>query len=466
MKGLILILLITLFTFSSFAEPQSKRFLYRGERRSLTDWSKVDPMKWSDYSLWLKKLKLREATPAWENIVAEKKLIETVGYILDCVGECRVHRGEGSFTAQYRSSIKEGDELHTVGDSYTWAFLVDGTMVRLSPNTSVTFKEINIGKKENFLHARLNNGNVLWLSRQSEDFKVSNDRETDSIFYPLELYEATSIKESVEFDEDNLFALLDDSHEITNQYERLNKYINENNKWINNKKTYTFLIMPNGSIAGHNISIEAISLFGGESFVKNRSFSQMRLSSGEGDSPEFYYRGFANTKTSRIDENQWYKVDRRGRQLKRFYLSKLFKMGEFLTSQIPTIYIARELWLKKYSQGFFGEIDKAKLGQEFGYRLWGSLEDDTNLDLRKRLEFLIDFTRRIETTNILTTERFLNRMDNNREFIQGRVYGRSFFNTALVDYYTNRAIFDRSDSDKENLNSTKKLYWKKLHDIK
>lgn len=470
MKGYILILITISLFFSFTANSQSQRLLYRGEKRSLTDWSKVNPMNWTDLKQWRNQLTLRDKTPYWENILTEKKLIETVGYILDCVGECRIYRGSGSFKAQYRSSIKEGDELHVGDNSYAWAFLVDGTMVRLSSDTSMTFREINIGKDEIFLQARLNTGNVLWLSRQAQEFNVSNDRETDTVFYPIGLYEASTTKENVKLDEDNLFALLEEPQETSNQYKRLNKYIEDNNKWINNKKTYSLLIMPNGSVAGYNMSVEAIALFGGDSFVKSRSFNQSKLIPGKIEELHFYFRGFRNTQVSTIDTGQWYKIDKRGRKLKRYYLDQLFKIGEFLTSQIPTIYIARELWLRKYSKIFFGNVDKVKLARKHGYRLWGSLQkskkEEQNLDLAKRLEFLIEFTRRVETTNILTTQRFLKKMDEIEEFVPGRTYGRSFFNSALVDYYSNRRTFNTSDSDREVLNSTQQLYWKKLHDIK
>ena len=177
----------------------------------MTRWESLEPSDWLNFDYWKKASKLKDEVQKWETILQEKRLREIMGRVVECVGDCRLFRGRGFNSTNYRSSIREGDELITLGDSYAWIFLMDGTLVRVSPDTSVTFKEFNVGKKEFFVHIRVNSGNVVYMNRSRSPLKEVTDRETDQIFLPLEFYEANPISGTVEVNEDNLFALLDDS---------------------------------------------------------------------------------------------------------------------------------------------------------------------------------------------------------------------------------------------------------------
>ena len=137
-----------------------------------------------------KEREIKDRFASWENLKRERELKERVGHVLDCRGKCLLFRGLGKNKIQFKSTLKEGDEIQTFKDSYLWFFLLDGTMVRLSPLSSITLKEINLTEKEVFIHARVNFGNLLWLSRDDVGFSEIKQRETDTLFKPIPLYEA------------------------------------------------------------------------------------------------------------------------------------------------------------------------------------------------------------------------------------------------------------------------------------
>ncbi|CBW25599.1 putative exported protein [Halobacteriovorax marinus SJ] len=466
------ILLILLFSAAlakvSFADSKKyqKNYYYKGMNKSLVEWEKLDPIDFLDYDLWLRDVKLRDKWPEWEKTVREKSQREIVGKVLHCVGKCRFYRGIGFYNGQFRSTVLEGDEIHTDEDSYAWVFLVDGTMVRLSPYSSVTFKEFNIGEKTNFIHARINSGNILWLSREQNKFVENNDRETDGLFLPMKFYDALPTSESNSFKEDDLISSLEESQSTLNQYKRLNKLIEENNKNLPKRETFSFLVTPNGSISGQSLNVEFISLIGNKGYLKRRSFSQLGLA---GDVPErsanFYFRGFENKSTPEIAEGTWYEIGEKGREFSENGDNRLFQMGELVTKRIPTIYVARELLLKEYSQFFKISGNAKKLAHDYGYRQWGSFENPKS-DLRLRFEFLKEYSRRMETSNLLASERLREKMKATGGISNDMVYSSKFFNLALVEYMRGENINLNIDSEREVLNSTKKKFWKIINEIK
>ena len=74
-----------------------------------------------------------------EPIAHDRNSHEIVGRFFQCVGRCRVDRGLNFFNPSFSTAIYEGDEVQTIGESFAWIFLLDGTMVRLSPESSINF---------------------------------------------------------------------------------------------------------------------------------------------------------------------------------------------------------------------------------------------------------------------------------------------------------------------------------------
>lgn len=438
---------------------------YLGQDKSLIEWEEIDANRWLDFQAWRKARDLKDQHPNWEHKVRERSHRALMGRVLDCVGECRIYKGEDFIRGGFRNTVHQGDELVTQEDSYLWVYLLDGTLVRLSPDSSITMKEFNIGEQENFLHARLNAGNILWLSRTPHLHREENIRETDALFLPLVYRQANPIEQSEdELKEDNLFAVFQEDQTHLKQTQRLNQLIEENNEWVKQRATHSFLVMPNGTVWGESVQAEFVVLLGGESFFKQRDLKDQNLK-GKKNLPslKFYYRGFENKAEFYPKISQWYRVDPRGRELSEYEAPSLFGMSEFVTSRIPSIRLARELLLQRYSRFVYRDLSSAELARDHGQRKWGSLENESD-DLARRLSFLKEHTRRSETSLLLTSSRFKEKMlEEKGEVLESMKYSARFFRRALAHYQRKKEIQQLYDFKGERLNSTKNPYWKIIH---
>lgn len=453
-----------MFTAMSLGVAEEAGPLFKNQRLSSIKWGEINIKSFLSLKEWKDKSDEQDRTPKWETIARERNNREVVGRFFQCAGKCRIDRGQGFFNPRFKTEIYEGDEVQTIGESYAWIFLLDGTMVRLAPESSINFNELNIGAKENFLNARVNVGNILWLSRYESLFEEQNVRETDVLFNPLALYEALPISDKKQYEEDDLIELVSPPQAILNQYKKLNELIEKNNKWIHKKKTYAFIVMPNITIMGHNPSVEMVSILGGKSFFKKRSPLLLGLKVDEtleNDEVLIQMRGFENSELTKLESDVWLEVDAKGRSLAPA-LDNIhwLTMGEFITKRIPSLLVARELLLTQYSQFAFQEkYDPTILAIRNGYRLW------SQEDYKLRLSFLKEYFRRSETTNLLVTAQFSDRLKEVGEAIKSMEYGNYFFIKALDKYYS----YDDYNQEKESgevLNSTTKILWKRMHGIR
>lgn len=433
---------------------------FQGQSKSLIQWNELDPLEWTSFERWKNATILKDKQPDWEVVVRERNVRSLMGRVLDCVGDCRLYKTQEFTRLRFRSALYQGDEITTGKDSYLWLFLLDGTMVRLSPDSSITMRELNIGKSETLLHARLNAGNILWISRSESPFIEENLRETDSLFKPLYFFEANPLVEQDKDGEDNFLTYLSSDKTVVKQIQRLNKLITENNEWTKKRKTYSFLVMPNGSVGGYDLQAEFIVLIGGESFVKRRGKESLRHSNKSNMAESyFYYRGFDNRDEFLLTQDQWYKINPTGRNISLYDAPSLYGMGEYITRRIPTIYVARELMMRRYSKFMFEDLSPMDLAEKHGFLKWGELSN-ANDDLAQRLSFIKEHTRRTETMQLLTSERFKQRVLEERgEVLESMVYSDRFFRKALVNFKLKREIDFQINPNGETLNSTKKKLW-------
>jgi hypothetical protein len=449
------------------------------------DWRNLDEKIFLNYREWKKERLYRDESADWKGIWRLKDRPELVGRTLDCVGTCNKYQLSGHSPMSFRSPVREGDEVQTGPDSYAWIYLMEGTMVRVAPNSSVTFQEINIGTKENFLHARINFGNVLWLSRGADTFAETDKRETDTIFIPLNYFEANYQSQEHQITEDNLSAFLDTEKVEQQQYQRLNQLIQENNQWIGKKPTYSFVVMPNGTLWGPQLMAEMVVLTGGESYIQCRSFERYNsaITKDQLKNIQFFFRGEENVQGQAMPFDQWYRANHEGTMLTPYNNEEInLALGEFITERIPTLLVARELLLQQYSKGFFlPNIEQATLGKYYEYRLWGELtefapasdqtagqdtkDEKKNTDLQKRVDFLKEYTRRLETINLSTLDIFRQNLQGRGEHFQSIVYDYQFYGSAMRDYLLRREKMSSfyQTHDRDVLNSTLKPFWKKIH---
>ena len=449
---------------------------FLGQKESATNWGTLSVESFLNFKEWKDESDVRDQVPEWEKIVRERNHKEMAGRIYQCIGICRVDRGESFFNGSYRTGIYEGDEIQTVGDSYAWVFLFDGTMVRLSPQSSITFNEFNVGSKENFINARVNAGNIVWLSRQEKLFEEVDVRETDVTFFPYSEYESLPVTDIKDYLEDDLFELISKPNTNVKHYQALNKKIAENNALTRNKQTYAFIVMPNSTVLGYSPNVEIVSLIGGKTFIKKRTDNLLGLQKHDElniHDLQFQMRGYDNKTLNTLVEDKWISIDEKGRNFAEAEDVKWLDAGEFITRRIPSIMLGREIFLSKYSEFAFRPVyDPVVLAKKDGYRMWGELTSAAGAkksDLELRLEFLKEYFRRVETSNLLASGRFKERLEGRGEKSLTMTYGNYFFVNALNRYHSfGENMIDKS-GDKETgevLNSTTKLLWKKMHGIR
>ena len=138
---------------------------------------------------------------------------------------------------------------------------------------------------------------------------------------------------------------------------------------------------------------------------------------------------------------------------------KKFLMSEFLTQRIPTILLAREAFLKRYSSFIFNKgLTSKELALRYGYRLWRSWNSKKK-EMRERVEYLKEYTRRVETTVLKESLKLRKRFIKRNERIHSITYDSRFYKKAMESYYKSLAYPSSIESDKEVLNSTRHPLW-------
>jgi hypothetical protein len=418
----------------------------KGQGHSLIPWSELDPESWLSVDKWLLQRKLKDQNPDWKLRLRDDRQTEHMGKVLQCRGKCDVYRGTTKATVQHLSRIDEGDEFITGPDSVAWVYLIDGSLVRIGPSTSISFQEINWTKDQVFIFARLQKGHVFWHNRNPTDFPEELSPETDAISLPLLVREA-----NVAWFERELFQKQSDAdrsvetmkqEEVVakNQIKKINELRKQNNSEGVNS-TQVMIVAPNVTLVGNGTSFDLFHYPGGKSHFKRRLGLQ-------GSTLNIQLRGYTATAITPISEEAWYEVEVNGRSHSKVAnVTGSLEITELLTRRIKTIELAREFWMEKYTLPIVKSIEKPKeLAIKHGYKLW-------NDDFSSRYDFLVEYTRRMETTNLKSMDNLLKKIEGNGEYSQKEM-GQEHYKTALNYYlrglknqYTNKNQQVREMSD-------------------
>lgn len=373
--------------------------------KDLTDWENLDASEWTDLGKWKKQRAAKDKTLNWRELVRDSRSSELVGKVIKCSGECQYFKGVFSSTAQSLTNLREGDEFQTSEGSSAWLSLMDGTLLRVSPNSSITFNEVNISKEEVFFLIRLNYGHLQFQSRYSGEFEVKNETETDMAFYPLKLKEANreyySIQEYRKFDKfEKLKYATVPSPGFSSQYSNLNKMIKSNKLIDGQKDSKIFFYTANTSLIVKNVN--------GSLFYTPNGKTQMRISDSVASfnkktkneqSALLQLRGYENQKVTKLNLGEWIEVDPSGiasRQMEE--VNRYLATAENFLLRIPTIHLAREIFIRDYFIKILDPSHTAKtIARDHGVRLWDN-SDRPEMFLRET--FLKEYIRRTETTNL------------------------------------------------------------------
>jgi hypothetical protein len=376
----------------------------KGQGFSIIPWSSQDPEDWLNINKWVMERTIKDETPDWKIRLRQLAHKELAGKILQCIGLCEVYRGSNKAKVQHLSRILEGDEIKTDKDSVAWVYLMDGSLMRLSPETSVSINEFNISKDIFFILARLNQGHLFFHPRESKEFPMEIKPETDAISLPLLVREANQQHYEREIyknqsDEKRLLEVLSlDENAIIKQINVLNTLRSDHEKFMA-MKTRIMIVTPNSSLVAKDVGLDYVYIPGGKSYFKKRT-------TREGEECAVYLRGYSMTQPFNISDMDWFEVYQNGRNYNPMSdVPGTLQVLELLTKRIKTIELAREVWVRDFTIPIIkARSDAALLGKNFGYTLWGD-------ELARRFEFLIEHTRRIETTNLRSIENLLVKLE-------------------------------------------------------
>ncbi len=381
----------------------------KGQGYSIIPWATQDPEDFLSINTWLVERSIKDVTPDWKIRLRQAELKELSGKILQCIGSCDIYRGSNKATGQHLSRLVEGDELKTGKDSVAWVYMLDGSLLRLSPETSVSFHEFNVGKTEIFILTRLNQGHIFWHPRNKKEVIPDLAPETDSVSLPLLVRGANqqAFERKIfqnQKDEGHLSEMMAlDENEILDQFKAINQLKNENNPGTT-LTTRLMMVAPNSTIVARDVSFDYFYLPGGKGYFKKRATEV-------GEEFSLYLRGYTATQVNTVAETSWHVVDESGR----YFIPitddapGVLQVTELLTKRIKTIELAREIWMKEFTLPFMAASkDSEVIARDYGYTLWGD-------EATKRFDFLVEYTRRIETTNLRSLENLLVKLENNGE---------------------------------------------------
>ncbi len=440
--------------FTSLNLEANSEELFKGQRKSLVDFDELSVEQWLDFRLWKDEFYIKHRSKYWDALARSRAQKEEVGRVLACYGQCQLQRGTGVNSVQFRSKIFEGDEVKTLDGSYMWVYLFDGSIIRLAPHSSVTANEINVSNERMFFNLRFNQGNILLVSRRSKEIEERSERETDPIFYPLKLHLAnpSTKKGDISLDE----YLYSKNTDVLKQYKRLNKLVSENNKFIKKTSTY-FISMPNVSVYGDNFSLETYVAIAGDHYFKKRVDD---YATREGHQAKYNLRGYSNNEEFELADNQWYKVSLPAKEAQAIDSITPLRVNEFLTKRIPTILVARELMIKRYSKKILDtDLTDTQLASKFGYRLWRDLENDA------RLGFLVEFSRKLETSNLAVAKRFRDQVLEKSAIKDAKALRHDYYVTAMNKYLQLGEI-NREKFYIPRRNSETKALWKFFNGVR
>jgi hypothetical protein len=455
-----------------------RSYLFKHESRNQIEWDKLDPGQWLSFPLWNKRRLELQKTPLWRLKLRAKKHREIVGYLLSCIGRCTNYQGEGEtfYHIGHRSRLWERDEVVTGENSYAWIFLLDGTMVRMGPKSSISLVELNIGRQENFIYARVNRGVVLWLSRETTQVDQPLIRESDSLFLPLPLLEANTFTWDIKqlqqsFRSDISLKWLPDDLQILEQGKRnrLNKMIVGNNQIFGGKRTRTLLALPNGTLVGNLLRTEMVVLEMGDSYIKNRTVTWLnrksKLASASPVLNLFGSDGSDDQKKFNLTDGQWYRLSARGERIAPLdnidpMITMLARM-ELVTSRFPSVLLAREIWLQRRSAHLFSKISAKELAINFGYQLWESKNITANgLDIGKRERFLTKDLALTAQRRYKLWDRLLQEieLEGNKEKVVA-TFGPEYYLRAFKHYTANHTPFFLPRDGAAGSNSFRSKFW-------
>ena len=370
----------------------------KGQPYSIIPWKTQEPEEFLSIEKWIVDRDIRDKNPDWKIRLRIESHKELMGKVLACKGTCEIYRGSQKNAVRHLSRVYEEDEFHVGPKSVAWVYLMDGSLMRISSDSMVNFQEINFTTTNAWVLLRLGEGHIFWHPRFSTPVDRDFSPESDPMALPLLVREANQ-----QFFERKVYQKNDETGNLEGMlsaYEAAvgQQYDDLNLRKVNNKqlmKTRLMVILPNATVLSEENSLDLFHIVGGKSYLKKRE-------NREGSLLDVSFRGYSSEDSQSIFQAEWMEVDPQGKSLlKSESPSGVLQVSELLTKRIKTYELARELWFEKFTIPLMkSQNNSAKLAKDFGYSTWGE-------ELKRRELFVMEDSRRRETTNLRSTQNLL-----------------------------------------------------------
>ena len=414
----------------SFNESGESKFVWASKKELLTDLSKNDlyfeydkPKDQLSLKKWLERQKIIDSGSGLivkENLKVKKPIL---GKVIKCVSECMIFRGEFQIGVKAGNLIFQGDTLETTKDGQLWVYLVDGTVARLSSNTSISFSEFKFNEESMLFFIRQNYGEAYVLMRDFENLPSQSGQESDLSFLPI-----LSSR-------DMLKVFKADGHDLSSLRQRISR-----RKYNGVKSNYSHHIFFRGQKISSNILWVTPK---GDYLAKEGEFHFIVGDLGSvrfwinADNSKVQLRGLKENDQD-VERNSWYVFGENGESIEKD--EKGNEIGwpmRLMTKNISSVLIKREELFAAYSKVYLN----ARYLTDLKYRL----NYLSNEFLKRRVKFLKDFVRRSETIALK------NRSQLKKSFGQKPFSWSSYYQDYhALDLYLQRLLVNNSLFEENN----------------
>lgn len=298
-------------------------------------------------------------------------------------GKVSVFRGGGRIKSKKNGLLKQGDLVETKDNGHAWISLVDGTIIRMSPNSIYSLESFEVSPKNIIFFHRINNGNVIFASRREESSGPSSVFESDRIFYPF--FDFHEFADFLDFSKRDNYT----SRTFHNEKYRMLNFLKANNRGILDSKKINHIInSPYLIIDFKQADLEFVVDWQGNDHIKVSRIDEGAI---------FYKKNIERLEKFDFSKKKvWYSIGLSG--VVEIVDSNLYWFGDFSVSDIPSIEIISEIFISKNAGLFFSSNSQMKFWRRY-------MISDVNLKNRKK--FLIEYMNKQGASFLGERESFL-----------------------------------------------------------
>ncbi|MAW07351.1 MAG: hypothetical protein CME61_03600 [Halobacteriovoraceae bacterium] len=302
-----------------------------------------------------------------------KSVKNLVGKIIRKVGDVRIERDSALTKGSNGSFLYKGDTIETMETGATWIVLINGALVRVSPNSSISISEYIFNEKKMTFFLRLNFGELLGKLKSKNDYTIADKKFSDLAFEPVLSKEELS--RFYKTKGENFYG--PGKFDLSELNQLVSRTAADNKVSVDQLENVIYFITNNGLFETrdghyHLINIQERTLVNFSSSKNNGKFSLAKF----------------NPNQDTLENGKWYLFNDEGGEM-----TDLMRENEVpaktILSELSPIYYLRDKFLLGY--GFLFSImdyyPTIKLSNSF----WGD-------KFSQRLDYLISFFRRSEAS--------------------------------------------------------------------